>query len=82
MKSKIVTAVANPSGEPTSKSRQHVDLLTAILSEQPARTRDRRIARERTEMMLDEALDNTFPASDPVALSIDRTDASMDTESK
>jgi hypothetical protein len=44
--------------------------------------RDRRSARERTEMMLDEALNETFPASDPVALSIERADANVDAESK
>ena len=82
MKSKIVTGAADPGGKPTSESQQHVGPLTAVLSEQPTPMRDRRIARERTEMMLDEALNETFPASDPVALSIEHADASVDADSK
>ena len=45
------------------------------MSAQQARELDRYSARERTEALLDEALSETFPASDPIAITPQKTDS-------
>ena len=45
------------------------------MSAQQARELDRCSARERTEALLDEALSETFPASDPIAITPQKTDS-------
>lgn len=53
---------------PDRESSHLTDLKTSIASEKRACDLERRIASEHTESLLDEALAETFPASDPIAI--------------
>ena len=61
--------------EPIPESARTDGLETEASSEQQAREEDLRLARERAEALLDEALRETFPASDPIAVTCMKHDA-------
>lgn len=61
--------------EPIRGSVRIAGLATAAVCGQPIRELARRVARRHTEVLLDEALDETFPASDPIAIASPKQDA-------
>ncbi|MEO7050233.1 MAG: hypothetical protein ABI128_01080 [Rhodanobacter sp.] len=66
---KYLMKTSNHRGSDPTAGHQHpVQREAVAMSEPQARERDRRIAREHTEALLDEALNESFPASDPVAI--------------
>ena len=64
----MMVTSSNPDSGPTAETQHPVGREATGLSEQQARERARRVAREHTEALLDEALGETFPASDPIAI--------------
>lgn len=53
---------------PARESPHLTEPGTSILTDHRADELARRLAREHTEALLDEALSETFPASDPIAI--------------
>ena len=63
-----MTASDNLNTEPTAGCQPDATCEGAAAREQHTRDMDRRVAVEHTEALLDEALDETFPASDSVSI--------------
>lgn len=63
-----MTTSDDPDSEPNAGRQLDVLSEDADMPEQHTRDIDRRVADEHTEALLDEALDETFPASDPVSI--------------
>ena len=63
-----MTTSIDPDSEPTAEHQLHVGPEAADTADQQRHELDRRRAHEHTEDLLDEALDETFPASDPIAI--------------
>lgn len=63
--------------DPDSEERQRpVECEATLTSARPSESDlDGRIEREQTEALLDEALRETFPASDPVAITPQKRDS-------
>ncbi len=71
----MMTISMNTGGDPKMGLQRNAAHETLDTSAQQTRERDRRIAREQTEALLDEALSETFPASDPVAITPKKYDS-------
>lgn len=69
-----MTIPADPSSNPTAERQLSVGPKPVDTPEQRQEL-DRRGAREHTEALLDEALNETFPASDPIAITPQKYDA-------
>lgn len=68
----MTSVSAGAGGEPKVRCQQGVGVETRGMREQRACELDRRIAREESETLLDEALNESFPASEPVAITAQR----------
>ena len=77
MKKCMVTTVADPGSGPAAVRRRRAERVPAAMSEPQSRELDlaHGISREETVRLLDEALGETFPARDPVAITPRKHDA-------
>lgn len=63
-----MTTSNDPNSEPSARCQLDATCEDTATPEQPTRKTDRRISLDQTETLLDEALEETFPASDPVSV--------------
>lgn len=65
-----MTAPTDPGSETVGERKLAVGQEPVDISGQQRHEMDRRIALAHAEALLDEALDETFPASDPVSITV------------
>ena len=68
MRKSMMTISTDPGSGPKVGCQPAVARETTNVPEQQVCALDRHAAREKTEAVLDEALDETFPASDPISI--------------
>lgn len=69
-----MTIPADPNSNSLQEDQRSVGPKPEDMSEQQHQDLNRDSARERTEALLDEALKETFPASDPIAITPQKYD--------